>query len=193
MDFIGGGRQTPSTGASGLLTRPLWRAMMKVEKVKQHLEMEKLTKKQVARARTDARIAARAAAGMKPLGYKRTHGLSKTPEYSAWVDMRKRCSENYRGRRNYFDRGIYVDLTWLGQDGLLRFLEHVGPRPGSGYSLDRINNDGPYAPGNVRWADRIMQEANKARLRNSTDAELAKEVRRRGLDRILSICRTLTE
>jgi hypothetical protein len=48
---------------------------------------------------------------------------------------------------------------WL--DDFPAFRAHVGPRPGPGYSLDRIDPDGNYEPGNVRWATRLEQRHNR--------------------------------
>lgn len=92
----------------------------------------------------------------------RTHGLSKTPEYKALEAAVKRCKPCYHGRIYYFDRGITVCDKWrhLG-DGFLNFLAHIGPRLSPKHSLDRINNDGNYEPGNVRWATWKEQRANQ--------------------------------
>lgn len=51
---------------------------------------------------------------------------------------------------------------WL--DSFSEFLAHIGPRPGPDYSVDRINNDGDYEPGNVRWATRSEQMRNRRQV-----------------------------
>lgn len=90
-----------------------------------------------------------------------SHG-KETPEYRAWTAMNERC---YRVRMHayphYGGRGISVADEWRGVGGYERFLAHVGRRPASGYSIDRIDNDKNYEPGNVRWATRQQQMNNR--------------------------------
>jgi hypothetical protein len=89
-----------------------------------------------------------------------THGATKTPEYLAWKGMRRRCvatrGENFR---LYAGRGIRVAPEW--QHDFAAFLAHIGPRPSSEHSLDRIDNNGNYEPGNVRWATAEEQCSNQ--------------------------------
>jgi hypothetical protein len=94
-----------------------------------------------------------------------THGLlrrgeKRPPEYGAWADMIQRCqNENLKSYADYGARGIRVCDRW--RTSFVDFLADVGPKPSKKHSLDRINNDGHYEPGNVRWATRIEQESNK--------------------------------
>jgi hypothetical protein len=62
----------------------------------------------------------------------------------------------------YGGRGIGVVAEWTGDGGFERFLAHMGPRPSAGHSIDRIDNDRGYEPGNVRWADRFTQAQNRS-------------------------------
>ncbi len=82
-----------------------------------------------------------------------------TPEYQAWINMVRRC---LRPQSRYFGlyggRGISVCSEWMRFE---RFSEDMGPRPSPEHSLDRINNDGNYEPGNCRWATRTQQGRNK--------------------------------
>lgn len=85
---------------------------------------------------------------------------NKAPEYEIWRGMKKRC-ENKRTRSwpHYGGRGIRVCAKW--SKSYLAFLSDVGRRPSKHHSIDRINNDGNYEPGNVRWADGKTQIANR--------------------------------
>lgn len=90
------------------------------------------------------------------------HGLSKSPEYTAWEAMVQRCrNPNNPGYKNYGGRGIAVCDQWVGPGGFERFLAAVGRRPGNGFSIDRINNELGYEPGNCRWATKREQLANR--------------------------------
>lgn len=89
----------------------------------------------------------------------RTHGLTATSEWKSWRSMRDRCQDltNFR----YGGRGIQVCEEW--RNDFEAFYRYMGPKPGPGYSLDRINNDGNYEPGNVRWATAKEQANNRGR------------------------------
>ena len=82
--------------------------------------------------------------------------------YGTWKNMHSRCrpATDYTG--DYGLRGISVCARWSGPQGFPNFLADMGERP-PGASLDRIDNNGNYEPGNVRWADRKTQTANKRR------------------------------
>jgi hypothetical protein len=93
-------------------------------------------------------------------GYNSTHGMSGTPEYQAWLSMRKRCLDpKHPAFRNYGGRGIGIFTAW--QTDFTAFLDCVGMRPEGGYSLDRIDNTRGYEPGNVRWSDSMTQNRNR--------------------------------
>lgn len=87
------------------------------------------------------------------------HGGRHTPEYSVWGHMIRRCHRPAAvGYRNYGARGISVCPEW--RNSFAAFLRDVGPRPSPKHTLDRINNDGHYEPGNVRWTTRKAQMRN---------------------------------
>lgn len=82
------------------------------------------------------------------------------PEWRAWSGARDRCHrDTHRAWKNYGARGIFMWKGWF--MNFDAFLEHIGPRPHYSFSLDRIDNDRGYEPGNVRWADIGTQIANR--------------------------------
>lgn len=91
---------------------------------------------------------------------KRTHGQTKTPEYRIWTNMIVRCTnpqdENYH---NYGGRGIRMCDAWA--DSFEAFYRDMGPRPSPQHSVDRIDNDGNYEPGNVQWSTASQQGRNR--------------------------------
>ncbi len=86
------------------------------------------------------------------------HGKCATPEYTVWVNLRRRCNEpGHPSFARYGGRGIKMCAEWM---SFKRFFSDVGPRPSSLHSIDRINNEGNYEPGNVRWATQSQQMSN---------------------------------
>lgn len=81
------------------------------------------------------------------------------PEYGVWCRMIDRCyNPNIPSFSNYGGRGIIVCERW--RHDFAAFLADVGPRPSPAHSIDRIDNDGNYEPGNVRWATKHQQMRN---------------------------------
>jgi hypothetical protein len=91
----------------------------------------------------------------------------KTKEYRAWIEMKRRCynpkRQNYKV---YGARGITVCDRWL--HDFSAFLSDVGYAPSSLHSLDRVDPDGHYEPGNVRWATPDTQNNNRRVHRTAT-------------------------
>lgn len=88
------------------------------------------------------------------------HGMSGTPEYKAWQQALQRCENpHHRLYKHYGGRGITVCASW--RESFTAFYEHIGPRPSPDHSLDRVDNDSGYRPGNVRWATTLEQNRNR--------------------------------
>lgn len=88
-----------------------------------------------------------------------THGMSGSPEYSIWAGMLQRCNNPYKTEYKYYGgRGIKVCSEWHTFEN---FYRDMGPRPSVTHSLDRIDCNGDYEPGNVRWATAFEQWQNR--------------------------------
>lgn len=89
-----------------------------------------------------------------------THGMSRSrPEYRVWWGMIQRCEyERHGSYERYGGRGITVCRRW--RRSFEAFFEDMGARPSKKYSIDRIDNEGNYEPGNCRWATGKEQFAN---------------------------------
>ncbi len=90
------------------------------------------------------------------------HGGWQSAEYTAWHNMITRSTNAKLPQwKDYGGRGITVCERWLGEHGFENFLADVGRKPSPELTLDRIDNDGNYEPGNVRWTTHHDQQMNR--------------------------------
>lgn len=115
---------------------------------------------------------------LEKLALRKTHGYSKTKTYAAWFSLKNRClNPRYIAWKNYGGRGITVCERWLAYEN---FLADMGEAP-EGLSLDRIDNNGDYEPGNCRWATQTEQVNNRRNNRfvmlNGVEMPLTKAIK----------------
>lgn len=96
----------------------------------------------------------------------RSHGASvgyqRTPEYATWLRIRDRVKR----KPEYAGRGIKLCARWA--DSFPAFLSDVGQKPSPELTIERIDNDRDYEPGNVRWATIKEQTRNRRTTRSLT-------------------------
>jgi len=95
---------------------------------------------------------------------KTTHGLYGTPIYMCWASMKQRCLYEKSNRyKTYGERGIAIYPEWIKSFASFNsyIVSHLGEHPGKGWSIDRIDVNRGYEPGNIRWANNQEQARNK--------------------------------
>jgi hypothetical protein len=113
-------------------------------------------------------------------------GATKRSEYFIWKGMRSRClNRRSRGYANYGGRGVGVCERWAVFEN---FLADMGPRPSSKHSLDRIDSNGNYEPGNCRWAALDVQQVNRRGVLCDAGVCILRHLLRRGGDRLALAC-----
>jgi hypothetical protein len=91
---------------------------------------------------------------------RKKHGKCGTLTYHSWQSMKQRClNKNHDAYPRYGGRGIKIHMAWI--ESFEQFHADLGTRPGRSYSLDRIDPNGDYIPGNVRWATHKQQQNNR--------------------------------
>lgn len=105
------------------------------------------------------------------------HGMWKSNEHHIWRGITQRCTNPKNAAyRWYGGRGIKICDEWQGETGFAAFFAHVGERPSKAHSLDRIDNNGHYEPGNVRWVTQKEQMRNSRAARAVTINGITKSV-----------------
>lgn len=93
------------------------------------------------------------------------HNKYGSKEYWSWCSIKKRCNnQSSPSYYRYGGRGISICNEW--NDSFISFYEHVGDAPHKSSSIDRIDNDGNYEPGNVRWTTAKVQANNRSSNRH---------------------------
>jgi len=103
------------------------------------------------------------------------HGMTGTPEYAVWANLRNRCYYKNNNRyHRYGGRGITVCERWL--HSFSAFYADMGPKPFKGAQIDRIDNDGNYEPTNCRWV--TCAENRRNAITTKLTEEKVKQIRK---------------
>ena len=97
------------------------------------------------------------------------HKLCDSKEYTSWDCMKQRCyNKNHKEYFRYGGRGISVSNIWV--TDFKAYYNYIIILPNYGiknYTIDRIDTDGNYIPGNIRWASKSTQSANQRKSINN--------------------------
>ena len=102
----------------------------------------------------------------KCLWPRREIGTESHELYRTWVTIKRRCyAETDKNYSSYGGRGVRMCGRWY--TSFWNFVEDMGEKPGPQYTIDRINNDGPYSPDNCRWATPTQQSLNQRKRKDN--------------------------
>ncbi len=128
---------------------------------------------------------------------------AKDPLYDIWGAMIRRCDNPAdKGYHKYGARGIRVCERWRVYENYRSDIAVLGARPSPSHSIDRIDNDGNYEPGNIRWATDSQQAINQRIRKDNTSGhkgvspigdKWAANVNRNGIRRYLGRHSTIEE
>lgn len=100
----------------------------------------------------------------------KTHGLRFHPLYKKWINLKNRCyNKNNKDYKYYGGRGISFSYEF--KNDAKSFIEYISGLTNAareGYSLDRIDNDGDYTRGNIKWSTISEQTLNRRKFKNNT-------------------------
>ena len=86
--------------------------------------------------------------------------FDRTAEWNVWANIKQRCFNNkHPSYPRYGGRGITMYEPWI--HNFKAFHQYIGDKPSPELSIERIDNDGNYEPGNIKWATRKEQNRNK--------------------------------